>query len=451
MLDLLAIVVRRWRLVAGMILIGVVASAALTYEMTPSYRASAQLFVALDAADNAIELNSAASFSSQRVKSYPSLVDSPLVLGPVIEQLGLDTNPQDLAEEVRGEVSPNTVLIEVYADNTSPQLAADIANAVAVNLSTVVEELDRTREDRASPVRVSVTRQAVAPTDPRTPIPAVNIALGLFAGLIAGLGLAGLREALDTTIKLETDVREVTGLPTLAMIPTNPDAGANPVIGASANGSVWGESFRKLRTNLSYVDPDNPADVIAVASALPSDGKSLTAINLAASLTQNGRRAVLVEADLRRPSLARTLALDGETGLTTVITGKTSLTESIQTSEHFDVLVSGPTPPNPSELLGTQAFRNLILELRGLYDTVVIDTPPLVAVTDAAVVSTVSDAVIIVVRAKRTKRQELRTALFGLRAVDANIVGVVINQVGLGSLSYYDYGHREHPVHRARP
>ena len=450
MLDLLAIVVRRWRLIAGMIVIGVVASAGLTYEMTPSYRASAQLFVALDAADNAIELNSAASFSSQRVKSYPALVDSPLVLGPVIEQLGLDTTPQDLADDVRGEVSPNTVLIEVYADNTSPQLAADIANAVATNLAAVVEDLDRTREDRASPVRVSLTRQAVSPRDPRTPIPAVNIALGLIAGLLAGLGLAALREALDTTIKVESDVREVTGLPTLALIPTNADVDEHPVIGASAAGSVWGEAFRKLRTNLSYIDPDHPADVIAVASALPSDGKSLTAINLTASLAQNGRRALLVEADLRRPSQARTLGLDAGAGLTTVLTGQTDLTDSIQHCESFDVLVSGPIPPNPSELLGTQAFKNLVVELRGRYDTVVIDTPPLVAVTDAAVVAAASDAVLIVVRAKRTKRHELRTALFGLRSVDANVVGVVINQVGMSSLSYYEYGYSEQPAHRAR-
>ncbi len=133
MLDLLAIVVRRWRLVAGMILIGVVASAALTYEMTPSYRASAQLFVALDAADNAIELNSAASFSSQRVKSYPVAGRQPAGPRPGHRAARSRHQPPGSREEVRGEVSPNTVLIEVYADNTSPQLAADIANAVAVN------------------------------------------------------------------------------------------------------------------------------------------------------------------------------------------------------------------------------------------------------------------------------------------------------------------------------
>ncbi|WP_341924190.1 polysaccharide biosynthesis tyrosine autokinase [Nocardioides psychrotolerans] len=442
MLDLLAMLARRWRIVIGLVVVGLLASAGLTQQLTPSYRASTQLFVALDSADSAIELNSAANFSSQRVKSYPDLVDSPLVLDPTIEELGLGITAQELAADVSAEVSPNTVLIEVSVDNASPVLAADIANSVSANLAAVVEELDKTREDRASPVRVSVTREAIAPSSPRTPIPLLNLSIGLLAGLVLGLAFAALREALDTSIKNEADVMETIGLPTLASVPTNPDVSSQPILGHSPAHAVWAESYRKLRTNLSYVDPDNPPKVILVGSALPGDGKSLTAANLAASLAQSGKRTVLVEADLRRPSVGRLLGLVPDVGVTTVVAGKAAISEVTQSCDEFDVITSGPVPPNPSELLGSHAFQAMIEDLRGAYDSVVIDTPPLIAVTDAAVVAVVADAVILVCRAKRTKRNELRRALFGLRAVDANIVGAVLNQVALSSGSYYQYDYR---------
>lgn len=444
MLDLLAVVARRWRAVVAMVIIGITAASAVTYVVTPTYRASTQLFVALDSADNAIELNSAASFSSQRVKSYPGLVDSPLVLDPVIEELGLETSPSELARSVQAEVLPNTVLIQVFADDTSPVRAAEVANAVAVNLAAVVEELDRTRDDRTSPVRVSVTRQATPPRSPRTPIPALNLALGLLIGLGLGLLWAAVREALDTSVKNEADALDASGLPTLAQVPTNSRVSQGPIIEHSqpSENPVWAESYRKLRTNLSYVDPDNPPEVIMVASALPGDGKTLTAANLAASLAQSGRRTVLVEADLRRPSLAGLLGVDNEIGVTTVVTGRTTLDDALQRSDVFEVLVSGPIPPNPSELLGSQAFAAMMRTLRDRYDAVIIDTPPLVAVTDAAVVSSITDTVVVVVRAKRTKRADLRKALYSLRAVEANVAGIVLNQVKLNAMSYYQYDYQ---------
>ena len=196
------------------------------------------------------------------------------------------------------------MLIEVLADD---ELAAAGRRHRQLGRENLVQRRRGPRPDPRGPRLAGAGQhhpRGRCAQDPRTPIPAVNIALGLFAGLLTGLALAALREALDTTITGENDVHEVSGLPTLAMIPTNGHVADSPVLGVSSAGSAWGEAFRKLRTNLSYVDPDHPADVIAVASALPCDGKSLTAINLVASLAQNGRRAVLVEADLRRPSLA---------------------------------------------------------------------------------------------------------------------------------------------------
>ncbi|WP_370250272.1 polysaccharide biosynthesis tyrosine autokinase [Nocardioides sp.] len=439
MLEFLAVVARRWRIVIGVVLVGILAAAGLTYQATPVYRASTQLFVAIDSSGTASELSFAGQFASQRVKSYPDLVDSPLVLQPTIDALGLGVTPQQLADEVSAEVAPNTVLLSVLVDDPSAAQAALIANTVAENLASVVEDLDRTREDSSSPVRVSVTRPAIPPTSARSPVPALNLTLGLVLGLLIGVALAALREALDTTIKDDGDVTEATGLPTLAHVPTNSDVSAQPLLDATPSNTVWAESYRKLRTNLSYIDPDNPARVITVTSALPGDGKSLTAANLASSLGQSGQRTILIEADLRRPSLVRLLGVSDDVGLSTVVAGRVPLEDAIQSSDYFDAVVSGPIPPNPSELLGTQVFSNLIETLKASYDRVIIDTPPLVAVTDAAIVATVSDAVLLVAQAKRTKRMDLRRAHYGLRAVDANLVGVVLNQVPVNSGLYYEY------------
>ncbi|MSZ77344.1 MAG: polysaccharide biosynthesis tyrosine autokinase, partial [Actinobacteria bacterium] len=213
---------------------------------------------------------------------------------------------------------------------------------------------------------------------------------------------------------------------------------------------IWSESYRKLRTNLSYLEPDNPPRTLLVTSALPGDGKTITALNLAASIAQGGRSTVLVEADLRRPSVSKLLGLVPDVGVTNVVAGKATIDEVTQAAAGFDVITSGPIPPNPSELLGSQAFGRLIDSLLEKYENVVIDTPPLLAVTDAAVASVVADAVILVCQAKRTRKTELRRALLGLRAVDANIVGVVINQISIPGSSYYQYSYKTPTPRRTR-
>ena len=439
MVDFLAVLGRRWRIVLAVVLLGIGASAGITRELTPIYESRAQVFVALDSGGSAAELSSVANFSTQRVKSYADLVDSPLVLGPVIEDLGLEQTATQLQDRIRGDVAPGTVLISVYVEDESPELAAAIANAVAGQLTEVVEDRDRTSSASESPVRLSVTRNAVPAITPKSPIPALNLAVGLLIGLSVGLSLAWLREALDTTLKDDVDVSEASGLPTLAQVPTNDEIQDAPLIHRNSGNPVWAESYRKLRTNLSYVDPDNPAKVIVLASALSGDGKSITAANLASSVAQSGKRTILVEADLRRPSLGRVLGLPADVGVTSVVSGKVALADVIQHAEPFDAIMSGPIPPNPSELLGSQAFAQVIAALRAEYDFDDIANPPLMAVTHAAVSTVIADAVVVVAKAKRTKRADLRRALFGLRAVDAHIAGVVLNQVSSSNMASYRY------------
>lgn len=450
MLSLLTSLARRWRLFLLCLLIGIGSAAAITLSLTPTYRATTQLFVALSSGETALDLNQGATFSSQRVKSYPALVDSPLVLEPVISQLELDETPVSLARRVSAQVPVNTVLLEVTVDDVDSIRAAEIANAVAGELARVVQDLDRTSPTRESPVRVSSVRPATPPVTPRTPVPALNLSIGVLLGLLLGAGAVSLRETLDTTLRSESDVEEVTQRPALGAVPVNPSIATTPILSKGQADVVWAESYRKLRTNLSYLDPDNPPRSLMVTSALAGDGKTVTAANLAASLGQSGRRTVIVEADLRRPALGRLLGLVTDVGLTTAVAGRVPLLDLVQSCGDFDVVTAGPIPPNPSELLGSQAFRRCIEELLEHYDNVVIDTPPLIAVTDAAVVAATADTAIVVVKARRTSKQQLRRALLSLQAVDANVAGVVLNQVASVGGSYYRYDSTDGKTRKVR-
>lgn len=445
MADFVQAMRQRWRVVATFVALGLALAAVGTMLATPAYTSTAQLFVSFSSAGSnasAESLSQGSEFAANRVTSYPELVSSPRVLQPVIDELELDTTPQDLAERVSASVPTETVLIEVEAEATSAEDSAAIANAVAQNLVTVVQELDRVEEGGSSPVRVSVTRQAVAPESPSYPTTALNLGAGLFLGLLLGVGSALLRHTLDTTIKDEADVEEATGLRTLAAVPVNREIDRTPVLRQDAANPVWSEAYRKLRTSISYLSPDDPPRTLLVTSTHEGDGKTVTAVNLAASLAEGGRRTVLVDADLRRPSVHQLLDLVPNVGVTSAVTNQASLEGITQQAHGFDVIASGVVPPNPSEMLESRAFRSMIATLRERYDHVVIDAPPVLAVTDAAVVATVADAVIVVCRSRTTKIPDLRRALDGLRAVDAHVAGVVLNRVAEGTSSTYAYHSR---------
>ncbi|MEJ7703131.1 MAG: CpsD/CapB family tyrosine-protein kinase [Geodermatophilaceae bacterium] len=214
----------------------------------------------------------------------------------------------------------------------------------------------------------------------------------------------------------------------------------------AANSST-GESYRQIRTSLQFVNVDDPPRVLVVTSSISGEGKSTTAINLALVLAQSGQRVVLVEADLRRPRVTRYMRLVSGVGLTNVLVGNAELSEVLQPwrDGKLTVLAAGPHPPNPSELLGSAQMSHVLAELRENNDYVIIDAPPLLPVTDAAVLSVLADGAVIVTRYGSTKREILRTAAESLQSIDARLVGTVINMVvmkgGQGSSYGYGYGY----------
>jgi capsular exopolysaccharide synthesis family protein len=251
------------------------------------------------------------------------------------------------------------------------------------------------------------------------------------------------RELLDTTVNSNTDVGEVTEAPILGNIADDSAAKLAP-LDTLTKMTPWAESFRVLRTNMQYVEIDSDQKVLVLTSALPGEGKSTTAINLALTMSLADQRVALVECDLRRPLIADRLGLDGAVGTTNVLTRKVGLADALQKygDSGLHVLACGPIPPNPSELLQSHAMQVLLTELRREFDTVILDAPPLLPVTDAALLSTQADGAVIVVRHGQTTKDQLAHAIERLDAVDAKTLGIVVNMSPVGkNRSGYGYGY----------
>jgi capsular exopolysaccharide synthesis family protein len=300
-----------------------------------------------------------------------------------------------------------------------------------------------------------MARAPISPTEPNIPR---NLAFGFVLGLASGIGLAFLLENMDNTVRTTEQAQVISGLPALGMIPlgskspTESNATRNLTVSSSRESvelvtysrpqSQMAESYRALRTSLLLSNLGTPPKVVMITSARPQEGKTTTSINTAVVLAQKGVRVLLIDADLRRPSIHKTLGLGPRTGLSNVLTGSTSLEHAILRSDvlsNLFILPAGTPPPNPAELLASSNMRDLLLDLRDKYDHIVIDTPPTLSVTDAVVLSPRVDAIVLVIRSGQTTKQALRRSRDILMQVNARVTGVLLNAVDLTSPDYYYY------------
>jgi polysaccharide biosynthesis transport protein len=450
--DYIRVLRKRWLIVTLLTAACVAGATIATTLITPQYEAKTQLFVSTQASDDASQLLQGSSFSQQRVKSYADIVTSPRVLQPVIDDLGLTMSPRRLAESVSAEAPLDTVLINVSVRDTSAPQAQQIADAISKQFIDVVQELEKPQGDRATPIKVSVVQPAELPQAPVTPNKKLNLALGLLVGLALGVGVGVLRETLDTSVKGETDVKAVTDAPVLGGIAFDPDAVKRPLIVQNDPHSPRAEAFRQLRTNLQFVDVANHPKSIVITSSVPGEGKSTSTANLAITLAAAGSTVALIEGDLRRPRVAEYMGVEGAVGVTNVLIGQATLDDVLQPwgNGRLQVLACGPVPPNPSELLGSQPMDDLLRELEKRFDYVIIDSPPLLPVTDAAVVSRLAGGTVVVAGSGRVNREQLKRSLEILAAVDVRLLGVLMNMLptkGPDSYSYYSYGY-DYSSHR---
>jgi capsular exopolysaccharide synthesis family protein len=441
--DYVRILRARWFLIAACALTAIALAALYTWHATPQYASSTRLFVSTQSSTDDAQANQGGQFSLQRVKSYADLLTGQVIARKVVEELGLDESPKELASQISASSKLDTVILTVSVTDPDPKRAQKLADAVAKVFVSYVAELETPPGQDEATIKATVVDEATEPGSPVSPNPTRNIALGTILGLLIGAGVAVLRETLDTTIRSASELERLVPAPVIGTISFDPGAVSTPLISGLDTYAPRAEAFRVLRTNLQYIDPDVERKVFVVTSALPGEGKSTTAVNLALALAEGGERVALVEGDLRRPKISQYLRLESAVGLTTVVIGKLTMADAIQQSSHegLDVLTSGSTPPNPAELLKSDAMRALIASLRSSYDIVLIDAPPLLPVTDGALLAAQADGALLVVRHGKTTSDQVTGAVRRLESVDALPVGVVFNMTPSKGGDAYGYGY----------
>lgn len=444
--DTIRILRRNWILIAAVSLVGLLLGGAFSMLTKPTYTAETQLFVAIQGSGSIQELQQGNNFGQARVQSYVKTIGTPVVLQPAIDSLGLDVTADELAGQVKATTDVDTVLISIAVSDHSPVQAAAIAQAVADSLIKAVDSLEKPKTGGASPVSLSIIKPATAPLTPSAPNTRLNLLLGLIAGLGLGIGSALLRGTLDNRIRGEADLRRVTDAPLLGGVSFEPDAMKKPLLTQAPPQSPRAEAFRRLRTNLQFANVSGQARTVLVTSSLPGEGKTTTATNLAIALAQAGQAVCLIDADLRRPMVSDYLGLERNAGLTTALLGAADVNDLLQPwgEDNLFVLTSGQVPPNPSELLGSDEMKHLITRLEHAFDTVVVDAPPLLPVTDAAVLSQHVGGVVLVVGSQKLKRQDLEKSLEALELVEANLLGVVLNKLPIKGQDAYSYSYHSH-------
>lgn len=443
--DYLRIIRRSWLLLVATTLCGLLVGGGAAVLTKPTYKAETQLFVAIQSSGSVQELQQGNTFSQARVQSYVKTVASPAVLQPAIDTLGLPVSAEELGKRVVASTELNTVLINISVIDSSPVQAAAIAQAVADSLIRTVESLEKPKNGGSSPVGLSIIKPAVAPSAASGPNTKLNLLLGLLGGLALGVVAAVLRAMLDNRVRSESDLRSITDSPLLGGIAFDQDAIKKPLLTQTASQSPRAESFRQLRTNLQFANISGTGNTVLVTSSLPGEGKSTTAANLAIAMAQAGQTVCLVDADLRRPMVNEYLGLDRNAGLTTALVGAQDVDDVLQPwgQDRLFVLASGQIPPNPSELLGSQEMQHLVRRLEDSFDAVIIDAPPLLPVTDAAVLAQHVGGVVLVVGAQKLRKPDLEKSLAALELVNARILGVVMNRLPANGPDAYQYGYYE--------
>ncbi|HEY0308570.1 MAG TPA: polysaccharide biosynthesis tyrosine autokinase [Acidobacteriaceae bacterium] len=299
---------------------------------------------------------------------------------------------------------------------------------------------------------IDIVDVAMIPASPTITPRANIIGISMILALICGIILAFLMESLDTGLRSIAEIESITELPSLAIIPrARKMSGDNQEkltiaqrnVGVLAQPkSHFAESFRSLRTSLLLSTAGTPPKIILITSATPSEGKTTAATNIAAVLAQRDTRVLLIDADLRRPTVHHRFGLAGKTGLTTVLTGATSLESAIQhvpEIPNLDILPSGPVPPFPTEMVGSEVMTQLLKTCAGIYTHIVIDSPPILSVTDGVILARQADAVALVIRHGKSSKHVVRRARDLLARAGAPITGIILNAVDLSSPEYYGY------------
>lgn len=459
-----------WLIILVSILSGVMFFAGTFYLITPLYKSSALFYVnnsSLSVGDASFSISSGdISAAKTLVDSYIVILKSRTTLNDIIDYAGVNRNYQQLSDMISASAVNGTEIFEVTVTSPDPNEAEKIANSAAYilpkRISSIIEGTS-----------AQIVDTAIVAAKPSSPNYAKNTILGMLLGMLLTGGIIVVRSILDVTIRTEDDIKQVCKMPILAEVPdmaaptkggyyyNNDKKKSRSGFGKQQAATVGGdinfaasEAYKLLRTKLqfSFTD-DNHCHVIGVSSALSGEGKSLTSVNLAYTLSQLNQKVLLIDCDMRRPSLGDKLPISKAPGLSAFLTGQSTMKDLLQycglpgEEDAFQVLAAGRIPPNPVELLSSQRMYDTITALRKLYDYVILDLPPIGEVSDAIAVSKLADGMLLVVRQNYCNRVVLKDAVSQFRFVHAKLLGVVFNGLtenagkGYYSKKYYNkYG-----------
>ena len=458
-----AVMDRAWLVVVVSVLCAVLTLVGTFFFITPQYTAAAMFYVNnsnLSLGDASVSISSGDLTTSRNlVDSYIVILNTRETLNDVIDYAGTNRSYKELKEMISAEAVNETEIFQVSVTSPDPQEAERIANAIAYilpkRIGTIIDGTS-----------AKVVDAAVVPSSPSSPSYTKNTLVGFLLGFVLTVAVIALREIFDITIRTEDDVTQVCRHPILAAVPdmNAPSKGSSYYYGNGSNQSrkkkkgvyatskqtakqptIMGagisfaasEAYKLLRTKLqfSFAD-DNDCRVIGISSALSGEGKSLTAVNLAFTLSQLDKKVILVDCDMRRPTLAEKLGILKKPGLSSYLTGQSSLVDLVQpcnlkgNEQVFHVISAGQNPPNPVELLSSERMKKALSALRKAYDYVILDLPPVGEVSDAMAVAKETDGMLLVVRQNYCDRVALAEAVRQFEFIHSKMLGMVFNCIG---------------------
>lgn len=438
LLQLWALARRGWLLILTATVLGVAVAAGWSFLQPRVYTATSTGYVVAGNSSSVGDALMGRGLAADKAESYLPLVKSRSVAERVANEVGVSPSQVSLTGANDG------VIFTVTARASSPELARAIADEGVKATSIAANELETMlvsgQSSGQTVVRIVPVELALTPIQPVSPNWYRNLAIGLGVGLLVGFGLVVLRHSLDRRVRLTSDVEELAGASALGVIPSAKALAKRPIKPGQAGEAS--EALRKLRTNLRFVGVDSPMRAMVVTSANEGEGKSTVAAHLAALMAESGKPTILVDADLRRPNVAKLFGMDGSVGLSQVLVGSVDLAEAlIPVGAGLRILAAGQLPPNPSELVGSDRMQSLISEL-AQSATVVIDAPPLLPVTDAGLLTAAADGALLIVQHGSTRKEQVAVAVRNVETVNGAVLGVVMNKVpkkDMGS-AIYGYG-----------
>ncbi|VXB82625.1 polysaccharide biosynthesis tyrosine autokinase [Frigoribacterium sp. 9N] len=423
---------KSWPLVVVLALVGGGAGYAYAQTQPDSFRATSSVFVSATEGSDPNELLQGSSYTQNLVQSYTRLATSSVVLEPVIQQMGLDVTPTQLARQITAENPLNTVIIDVAVVDGDAQRAADVANAVTISLSRQARALSPENTAGNSTLSVAPIAEATPPTSPISPNRRLIALSGLAVGTVLGIALALLRSVVDTRLRTARDVEDLHLVPLLGSV-TRRNRGVLALSDEPQGAAA--DDFRRIRAQLQFADVDRATRTIAVSSVAADEreGRAAVALDLALAFAERGLEVLVVDADLRGSGLAELAAVSDEVGLTDVVVGRLEFAAAVTSwRDGVDILTAGDVPPNPSPLLSSRSMA-LLLETAGeRYDVVVVDAPAVLTSSDTLEIGRLTDGVVIVATAGRSTRPRLVSAVRALTNVKVRVIGVVFDGVAPG-------------------